>query len=122
MNGTLRLEAGPGGLSAGPFPATLGTTLGIGDAATVSIVLDEQVPAGPWDARVVLRSGLLERSTHATIAFPGETPGSASHSGAQVAVAVAAILLLALACALWWLRRRLVRNAHRSARAVSTAR
>ena len=31
MSGTLQLLAGPGGLSAGPFPATLGTTLAIGD-------------------------------------------------------------------------------------------
>ena len=31
MNGTLQLSAGPGGLSAGPFPANLGVTLAIGD-------------------------------------------------------------------------------------------
>jgi hypothetical protein len=31
MNGTLDLLDGPGGLSAGPFPAALGTTLAIGD-------------------------------------------------------------------------------------------
>ena len=31
MNGTLQLPAGPGGLSAGPFPANLGVTLAIGD-------------------------------------------------------------------------------------------
>jgi len=122
MNGTLRLAAGPGGLNAGPFPAKLGTTLGIGDTATVTIVLDEQVPAGPWDARVVLRSGLLERSAHATIAFPGETPSSARHGWVYFAIPVAAVLLLTLALALWWLRRRLMRNAHRSSRAVSTVR
>jgi hypothetical protein len=70
MNGTLRLSAGPGGLSAGPFAATLGTTLAIGDTEPVTIVLDKRVPDGPWDARVTLHSGLLERSARATVTFP----------------------------------------------------
>jgi hypothetical protein len=70
MNGTLQLLAGPGGLSAGPFPVTLGTTLGIGDTEPVSIALDKRLPAGPWDARITLHSGLLERSARATITFP----------------------------------------------------
>jgi hypothetical protein len=70
MSGTLELLAGPGGLSAGPFPADLGITLGIGDTEPVTIVLDERVPAGPWDARISLHSGLLERSARATITFP----------------------------------------------------
>ena len=70
MNGNLRLLTGPGGLSAGPFPAILGTTLAIGDTQLVTIALDKQLPAGPWDARITLRSGLLERSARATITFP----------------------------------------------------
>jgi hypothetical protein len=70
MSGTLRLSAGPAGLSAGPFPATLGTTLGVGDSAPVTIALDKRIPAGPWDAAITLRSGLLERSARATITFP----------------------------------------------------
>ena len=52
MSGTLELSAGPGGLGAGPFPAELGVTLGIGDTERVSIALDEQLPDGPWDARI----------------------------------------------------------------------
>jgi hypothetical protein len=70
MNGTLQLLGGPGGLSAGPFPASLGTTLAIGARESVAVALDKQVPAGPWDARITLRSGLLERSAAATITFP----------------------------------------------------
>lgn len=70
MYGTLRLLAGPGGLSAGPFPATLGTTLAIGDTEPVTITLDSQLPAGPWDARITLLSGLLKRNARATITFP----------------------------------------------------
>jgi hypothetical protein len=70
MNGDLRLLAGPGGLSAGPFPAKLGTSLAIGDTETVTIPLHKQLPAGPWDAQITLRSGLLERKARATITFP----------------------------------------------------
>jgi hypothetical protein len=71
MSGSLRLLAGPSGLSAGPFPATLGTTLGIGDTEPVTIPLDRQLPAGPWDAVITLQSGLIRHSAQATITFPG---------------------------------------------------
>jgi hypothetical protein len=70
MSGTLDLSSGPGGLSAGPFAATLGTTLAIGETELVSIALDTQIPAGPWVARITLRSGLLERTASAMITFP----------------------------------------------------
>jgi hypothetical protein len=70
MNGTLRLRNGPGGLNAGPYPANLGVTLGIGDTEPVTIVLDKRLPAGPWDAQVALRSGLLDRTRRATLMFP----------------------------------------------------
>jgi hypothetical protein len=79
MNGTLKLSAGPGGLSAGPFPASLGVTLPVNDTEPVSIALDQALPAGPWDAQITLRSGLVERTTRATITFP--------KSGAAAAVA-----------------------------------
>ncbi len=76
MYGTLELTAGPGGLNAGPFPANLGVTLAIGDTEPIKIILDKRLPAGPWDARVTLHSGLITNSAHATITFPdaGETP------------------------------------------------
>jgi hypothetical protein len=70
MNGTLQLLDGPSGLSAGPFPASLGTTLAVGDTESVTIPLDVEVPDGPWDARITLRSGLLEHSARARITFP----------------------------------------------------
>jgi hypothetical protein len=77
MNGTLQLSSGPGGLSAGPFSATLGTTLAIGATEPITIVLDKQIPDGPWHALVTLRSGLLERTARATISFPAtESPSS----------------------------------------------
>ena len=101
MNGTLQLLDGPGGLSAGPFPARLGTTLAIGDTEDVTIILDKQVPAGPWDARVLLKSGLLERSAHATITFPDAT--AAQHGWLYFAIVGLAIGLLLFEV---WRRRR----------------
>src|SRR6185503_8677363 len=70
MNGTLELLGGPGGLSAGPFSATLGVTLAIGDTEPVTIALDKQLPSGPWDSQLRLRSGLIERIARATITYP----------------------------------------------------
>ncbi len=74
MNGTLQLSAGPGGLNAGPFPANLGTTLAIGATEPITITLDRRLPNGPWDALVILHSGLLENSARATITFPTAVP------------------------------------------------
>lgn len=113
LDGTLRLSAGPGGLSAGPFPATLGTTLAIGGTEPVTIALDKQLPAGPWDAQITLRSGLLERSARATITFP--TAGAApsviipSAQPAWLFPIIAGFILLVLlviALVLFLLRRR----------------
>ncbi len=75
--GDLRLTEGPGGLSAGPFPAVLGTTLAPGDSSPVTIVLDEAIRGGPWLATLSLRSGLLDRAATARITFPDATGASA---------------------------------------------
>jgi hypothetical protein len=67
-------------------------TLAIGDTETVTVPLDRRLPAGPWNARVTLRSGLLERTKRATVTFPAR-----SSSGPPVlTIALAAGLLLAL--------------------------
>lgn len=98
LSGTLRLVAGPGGLTAGPFPVALGTTLGIGDTEPVSITLNRQLPAGPWEASITLRSGLLDRTARATIVFPaaGSAPPvlPASTRPGWLYPAVAGVLLL----------------------------
>ncbi|HVE46649.1 MAG TPA: hypothetical protein VNA57_07880 [Acidimicrobiales bacterium] len=70
VTGTLMMSNGPGGLSAGPFPAELNTTLAVGDTQKITITLDERLPAGPWDAVVALQSGVTERRGQATITFP----------------------------------------------------
>ena len=106
MNGTLQLTAGPGGLRAGPFPASLGVTLAIGDTEPVEITLDNRIPAGPWDATVVLHSGSIERRARGTVTFPASgtstavrvmPPGSQSSRGALAGIVA---LLLALVVAL----------------------
>jgi len=48
IRGELALSDGPGGLSAGPFPVTVGTTLAVGATAPVEVVLDEAIKGGPW--------------------------------------------------------------------------
>ncbi len=100
MSGRLELLAGPGGLSAGPFAATLGTTLGIGGTEPIMFALDDRMPAGPWDARITLASGLLERSARATITFPrigASPPVNAETPRAQwVSPALAAFMALLL--------------------------
>ena len=114
LAGELRLAEGPGGLSGGPFPAELGTTLGVGNAAPVTILLDKQLPNGPWQANLVLKSGLLERSATAEITFPdagrkGKAVPlrSGDRSGPGLLLAgLAALLLLALLAFLLRRRRR----------------
>jgi hypothetical protein len=86
MSGSLRLSKGPGGLSAGPFPATLGTTLGIKDTEPVTVRLDKALPAGPWDARIELTSGLNKRAAQATITFPAAPGPGAAVSATPVAL------------------------------------
>ena len=72
MSGSLSLTEGPGGLSAGPFPAELGTTLAPGDVTPVAVVLDNAISGGPWTATLTLRSGRVERTAKATITFPDD--------------------------------------------------
>lgn len=112
MSGALQLLAGPGGLSAGPFPVTLGTTLAIGDTEPVTIALDKRLSAGPWDARITLRSGLFGRSSQATVTFAANGASPAMHTTTtrpawlHSAVAAVALLLLGVTAAVVILGRR----------------
>jgi hypothetical protein len=105
LSGTLQLSAGPGGLSAGPYPDNLGVTLAIADTESVTFTLNNAVPAGPWQAKITLHSGLLERTATATITFPttGSAPPAAatSHTSrspdiriAELAIAILGIVLI----------------------------
>jgi hypothetical protein len=76
LSGKLTLGKGPGGLSAGPFTAQLGTTIAPGQSEPVTVTLNTQVPDGPWKARIHLKSGLTSRTAEATITFPDGTGAS----------------------------------------------
>lgn len=113
LEGTLRLTDGPGGLSAGPFELSSGT-LAPGDAEKLPVTLDKSTPAGPWKAKLVMTSGLLEKRATATITFPDLGKGSAVKVSDDPAwwegwpfwVGLGLLLLLLLLALLWWLRRR----------------
>jgi len=121
MSGNLKLSEGPGELSAGPFDATVGTTLGIGQTAPVTVLLDASLPVGPWKATLELRSGLLRRKVEGTLTFPTTAAASSPpvtprevplYKKETVVIPVAATLigvvsLILLALALTaWVRKR----------------
>lgn len=70
ITGSLTLKNGPANISAGPFPVLKGTTIAPGASADVSVVLDTQLPNGPWDATMKITSGTLNREGTATLTFP----------------------------------------------------
>jgi hypothetical protein len=113
LSGTLGLSEGPGGLSAGPFPVELGTTIGIGQRAPVHVVLTKAIPDGPWRADLRLRSDLVRRRADARITFPAAAgssdPVPASPAGEPLMwLAVILAVVAALVGGLWLLfvRRR----------------
>ena len=108
MSGTLELTDGPGGLNAGPFPVVVGTTLGVGDTESVTIALDEALPAGPWNSEIILRSGLLERSASATITFPASgtaLPVDTVRRSPWLYVAIATLVFLLIIGAWRWVHQ-----------------
>jgi hypothetical protein len=106
MSGTLQLSSGPGGLSAGPFAANLGTTLAIGATEPITIMLDKQIPDGPWHALVILRSGLLQRSARATISFPATGASSSPYLIVIIVAGLVVLLLVGILAARLRTRRR----------------
>ena len=70
MTGSVELTNGPGSLSAGPFPAKLGTTLGIKDTERVIFPLNKRLPDGPWTVNLTLSSGLIHHDAAGTLTFP----------------------------------------------------
>lgn len=117
MVGQLWLKRGPGGLSAGPFPVKLGTTLGIGQTEPVSVVLDKALPPGPWLAHLELQSDLIRHAAEATLTFPltagtvsapvkAKSVPLAKNRNVLVPVAIALIGLALLGLILFFVYRR----------------
>ena len=114
LSGTLALSKGPGGLSAGPFPIPLGTTLGIGDTEPLVVPLNQNITGGPWLAKITVKSGVTQRTAQATLTFPagpGANPAVAGESPFHlswwmIAAALLAVLVLLLTLIRFILRRR----------------
>jgi hypothetical protein len=109
LTGEMTLADGPAGLSAGPFPLQQSTTIAPGDQQNVVFTLDAELPNGPWEAQLELKTGLVEREAVATINFPdagqGETVAPRTESLLLLISLGGAILVIVVAL-LWWIRRR----------------
>ncbi len=114
ITGELRLSHGPGGLSAGPFPVTLGSLLAPDHSAVERTELDNQVPRGPWRADLTLSSDGTQRSSVTMITFPpsASASGKRSLSGPlMLAALVVLTLMLAAGTSILFSRRRRLRLA-----------
>jgi hypothetical protein len=120
FSGTLTLSAVTGGLTGGPYPAQLGTSLAPGQSEPVWFVLTDQVGDGPWNATVTLRSGLNQQTFRAQITFPhapGTGPAGAAHPASSgigvdtVLTSAILILLVATLAIITYRRRRHHKNA-----------
>lgn len=114
ITGRLTLSEGPGGLSAGPFPVTLGTMLAPGHSAVERIALDRQLPRGPWRADLTLSSDGTQRNSISTITFPAGVPANEKRSLSRplmLAALIAVMLLLAAGLFVLFARRDRLRLA-----------
>jgi hypothetical protein len=121
LTGTLAMSSVTGALTAGPYPAQLGTTLAPGQSEPVWFTLTSQMTDGPWNATVTLHSGLSQQAFRAKITFP-RRPGTAPPAAARpvggglgfVTILVGAILIALLAALvaliITYRRRRLTRT------------
>jgi hypothetical protein len=111
ISGTLTLSRGPGGVSAGTFPVTLGVALPPGSNEPATVQLDKGLPSGPWRAEIHLASGTVQRTVTATITFPGKAVVAPAGSNGLIVIIVVVLLvllLLALTAVVLLLRRRRV--------------
>jgi hypothetical protein len=104
--GQLTLSNGPAGRAAGPF-GVAAITLGVGQSQTMVVTVDPNLPAGPWDARMTVRSGTAQHDAKARIALatgaaaprpsaghPSVVPWLAAAAGALLVVGLLVLLLM----------------------------
>lgn len=107
VTGSLTLDKGPGGISAGPIPLTKTVTVSPGGSARVAVELDGSLPEGPWDATLTLSSGNTVQEISETLTFP-ETDTETGRTIPKSTVtlfAVALVGLLICSAAVYILRR-----------------
>jgi hypothetical protein len=99
ITGELTLSDGPGGLSAGPFPFTLGALLAPNHSTIAPVELGGLIPRGPWRADLTLSSGATQRRSITTITFPARTVASGQSSLLARLMLIALIFLMFLLAA-----------------------
>jgi hypothetical protein len=118
FSGTLTLSSVTGEVTAGPYPAKLGTTLAPGQSEPVWFAPAGQVTDGPWNATITLHSGLTEETYSAKVTFPrgpGTAPQGTAHpvTGRPGVVTILLVILIALLAALTVLIVAYRRRRHR---------
>jgi hypothetical protein len=114
LGGSIKLDGGPGGISAGPFNSTQPSTVAPGDCEDLKILLDPKLPRGPWNATAKLRSGTREKEASAKLTFPqpGQKAAAVKATGKKtsdapvVAGGASALVLLSAGLAVLAYRRR----------------
>ncbi|WP_210793600.1 hypothetical protein [Micromonospora sp. C81] len=107
MTGTLSLTRAA--VQAGPFKVTNGVTILPGQSGQVQIEVNQALPAGTWDVRAKLASGIVERTATGKISLPVAVPMVVANSAGPnwLVYAVGGIALLVLVTlAGWYLVRR----------------
>ncbi len=128
LSGELTLTAVGATVTAGPYAATLGTTVAPGTDGTVAFEIADDIADGPWDAVVDLHSGLVTGSYDARLTFPAQAgaapaapvrPASGGLPWWQIALPV--LLLAALGTVFVQRRRAAGTGRRRRAHAMGTS-
>jgi hypothetical protein len=114
ISGNLTLSNGPGGLGAGPFAVRLSAILAPGVSEPAIAQLNTELPRGPWHADLRLASGLIHRSSAATITFPSPVGGAKRPGDSEFPTLVVTVIVLFIVLAITDLvllvsRRRILR-------------
>jgi hypothetical protein len=102
-------------LTAGPYASDEGVTIAPGDSGRLTVVLNDDIDTGPWDAAVTVTSGTLEMQSQAALTFPDSGTGDSvvaevtTNHGSIWGIGIA-LVLLAIAAALVLIRRSRARK------------
>lgn len=91
LHGELRLTDAPGGISVGPVPVEI-DTIGVSETADVRVRLATTVPDGPWQARLVLTGGKVQREATGTLTFGRRAVRSSATAKPATLIAASALV------------------------------